>query len=218
MKVGITGWRGFIGSYLKEAIKDPILFQGDLRKIADVKEFVRSCDVIYHIAGKNRDDEGNILANNLVATGNLVMATRLLSVSPEIIFASSKQTQTNPNSEYGTTKLIEEKIVKTANKWCIFRIPNVYGERCKPFYNSVISTFAYQLAHNKQPEIKDPTVTRDFIYVQDLIELLLKYKLNEIIGIKGEKMCIGEIYQYMTSKLGQHKKLAQVLEYYRGIK
>ena len=108
MKIGITGWRGFIGSHLFKKVPDPILFQGDMRNLAEVKEFVGRCDRIYHLAGKNRAEDGQILANNLVGTGNLVLATRLLGTNPEIVFTSSKQVEWNPNSEYGLCKKIEE--------------------------------------------------------------------------------------------------------------
>ena len=93
MKIGITGWRGFIGSHLKDKIDNPVLFQGDMRNLDSVKSFVRQCDRIYHIAGKNRSIEGNIIANNLLGTANLVLACRLECVEPEIIFASSNQIQ-----------------------------------------------------------------------------------------------------------------------------
>ena len=99
MKIGITGWRGFIGSHLSARISDPMLFQGDMRDLGAVKKFVGQCDRIYHLAGKNRAEGGQILANNLVGTGNLVLATKLTGTRPEIVFASSRQAEWNPDSE-----------------------------------------------------------------------------------------------------------------------
>ena len=110
MKIGITGWMGFVGSNLSHYIQDPFLFQGNMSNLKKVRKFVKECDRIYHIAGKNRDIEGGILENNLRSTGNLILACKLENVSPEIIFISSTQVEWNPNSEYGLTKKIEEKI------------------------------------------------------------------------------------------------------------
>lgn len=214
MKIGVTGWRGFIGSYLMKKIDNPILFQGDLRKLDSVKGFVRNCDRIYHLAGRNIDKEGNIIANNLLATGNLILATKIEKVSPEIIFASSIQAVSNPNSEYGLTKLSEEGIIKKANRWCIYRVPNVYGVGGKPFYNGVVATFAYQIAHKEKVNINDPNATREFIYIDDLIGYLLKPQFGTCIYPKGEVMSIGKIYEYLTSKLGEHKNLKRCLDYY----
>lgn len=214
-KIGITGWHGFIGSYLKEKIDKPVLFKGDLKILNDVKVFVKQCDRIYHVAGLNRADEGQILANNILATGNLILASKLQQLNPQIIFISSKQVEWNANSEYGIAKTIEESIVKMFNMWCIFRVPNVYGQKCKPFYNSVVATFAYQLTHNQKVTITNPNHTREFIFVEDLVEELLKPKFSVMRNIQGKRMSVGEIYDYLTIKLGQHEKLKQCLDYWR---
>jgi UDP-2-acetamido-2,6-beta-L-arabino-hexul-4-ose reductase len=217
VKIGITGWRGFIGTHLLDRIKKAVLFTGDMCQLADVMDFIQGLDVIYHLAGKNRGDAGTILSNNLVGTANLVLATKALRVSPLIVFASSTQVQSAPNSEYGMVKLIEEKIVRKADKWCIFRIPNVYGEGCKPFYNSVVAIFAYQLTHGQSVTISNPATTREFIYIDDLVAELLNPLNHEIISPTGETLSIGQVYDFMTSKLGEHDNLKKCLYYYKGI-
>ncbi len=214
MKIGITGWRGFIGSHLLARTPDPVLFQGDMRDLGAVKEFVGQCDRIYHLAGKSRAEDGQILANNLAGTGNLVLATKLLGMNPEIVFASSKQVEWNPNLEYGLCKMIEESIVRKARKWAIFRIPNVYGPGCKPFYNSVVATFCHQLANNEPCTTHQPFATREFIYIDSLVDALAKPVLYRTIEVSGEVMSIREVYEYLTSRLGEHEKLKRCLERY----
>ena len=216
MKIGITGWRGFIGSHLStriSSISNPVLFQGDMRDLGAVKEFVGQCDRIYHLAGKNRAEDGQILANNLVGTGSLVLATKLLGHHPEIVFASSKQVEWNPNSEYGMCKLIEENIVRKASKWCIFRIPNVYGEGCKPFYNSVVATFCHQIAHEELCTTHQPFATREFVYVDDVVDALVEPIMYQVIEVSGEVMSIREAHEYLTTRLGEHEKLKKCLDY-----
>jgi len=215
MRIGITGWRGFIGSHLRERIENPVLFQGDMRDLNQVKRFVKQCDRIYHIAGKNRDNEGDILFNNVLSTGNLVLACKLQKVSPEIILLSSTQTEWNPDSEYGLTKLIEEKIVEQAEKWCIFRLPNVYGPRCKPFYNSVVATFCFQIAHGKEVMMKNPSDTREFISVDKLIECLLQPEFNEYVMPTGDVMDIRTLHDFLTVRFGEHEDLEKTLTWYK---
>lgn len=214
MKIGITGGEGFVGSYLRKKIPNAVLFEGDMKDITMVKDFVSKCDRIYHIAGLNREEEGGILSNNLRATGNLVLACKLLKMQPEIIFSSTMQVEWNPESEYGLTKSIEEEIVKKAENWCIFRIPNVYGPGGKPFYNSVVATFTSQIAHGNEITVNDPNASREFIYIDDLVEALLKPEFNEYIHPEGEELTIGQIRDYLTVDLGKHEKLKRCLDYY----
>ena len=216
MKIGITGWRGFIGSHLAKRIDNPVLFQDDMRNLDEVKEFIGQCDRIYHLAGKNRANDGEILANNLVSTGNLILATKLLEGrNPEIVFASSKQVEWNPNSEYGMTKMVEENIIRKAGKWCIFRLPNVYGPGGKPFYNSVVATFAYQIARGEPCTAHQPYATREFVYIDDLIEVLLNPAWYQVVKVAGEVLSIGEVHEYLTTRLGEHEKLKKCLDYYK---
>ena len=215
MKIGITGCRGFIGSHLTRQIDSPILFQGDMRNLNKVKEFVGQCNRIYHLAGKNRAEDGQIVANNLVATANLVLATKLLGTNPEIVFTSSKQVEWNPNPEYGMAKMIEENIIRKTAKWCVFRIPNVYGPGCKPFYNSVVATFCYQLAHKEPCTTRQPFATREFVYIDDLVDALVNPVLHQVVSVPGEVMSIREVYDYLTIRLGEHEKLKKCLDYYK---
>jgi UDP-2-acetamido-2,6-beta-L-arabino-hexul-4-ose reductase len=213
----LTGGKGFIGRHLAKCLDDPILFEGDLTSISDACEFVGDCDRIYHLAGKNREPLGEILKNNILSTSNLILATKVKKVDPEIVFASSQQVVWNGDSEYGFTKSAEEEIIKKANKWCIFRIPNVYGPGGRPFYNSVIATFCYQLSKGESVTIHDPSVRREFIFIDDLVDQLLNPEFNMLNSIKGEKMTIGEIHFLLTKGLGVHKKLQKCLQYYREV-
>lgn len=195
-------------------LDDPNLFEGDLTNIDDVCDFVKSCDRIYHLAGKNRESVGKILKNNIIITSNLILALKIKDVDPEIIFASSQQVISSSNSEYGFVKALEEEIIKKANKWCIFRIPNVYGPGGRPFYNSVIATFCYQIARKESVTVHDPSSKREFIFIDDLIDQLLHPEFNAIISLNGEIMTVSEIKYLLTEGLGMHKKLEKCLSYY----
>lgn len=216
MKIGITGGEGFIGSKLMERIDNPEIFKGDLRNLEETRNFVNVCERIYHLAGKNRDDLGEIIKNNVISTSNIILSMKLENRDPEIILSSSNQVERNSNSEYGMTKAIEEDIIKHSEKWCIFRIPNVYGPGGRPFYNSVVATFCYQVSRGEPVKINDPSVQREFIFIEDLIDYLLNPEFNKLIYPKGEVMSIGEIHEFLTTRLGEHDKIKQCLDYYNN--
>ena len=214
MRIGITGGEGFIGSYLKNKIEDPILFEGFLDDMDRVKEFVNDVDRIYHLAGLNREKPGEILKNNVSATGLLALAIVGSDTPKEVVFASSLQVETNPKSEYGLTKSIEEEIIKKCPRWCIYRIPNVYGPGGRPFYNSVVATFTYQVAKGETVTINDPTAKKEFIFIDDLVESLIHPRFNEYVKPAGEVISIGQVHEFLTSRYGEHEKLKRCLDFY----
>lgn len=168
----------------------------NLLHIDSMKLFVRDKDVILHLAGVNRTNNNDFIAVNTLGTLNLLEAIRRYSVSNEIkfIFASSLQVYgfisipkllkeffpLRPTNMYGLSKKFAEEIIYRycqdyGIKGIVLRISNVYGSRCRPFYNSVISTFIY-LALNGCPITISGSgnSSRDFIYVKDVINALLK--------------------------------------------
>jgi len=212
--IGITGVEGFIGSHLSEKFDSYVGFAGDLTSLDDVRAFVSACDIIYHLAGKNREVSGDILKNNIVSTGNIVLACMLECVTPDIYFISSNQVMWNRDSEYALAKKIEEAIICQTYGWHIERIPNVYGPGARPNYNSVVANFCYNIATGKSLVINDPNVKREFIYVEDLVNNLGNVEFNTCKIHRGEILSIGEIASFLTFGLGTHEKLAKTLDYY----
>ena len=81
------------------------------------------------------------------------------------------------NTEYGKTKLLAEKELKdlsrkNGNPVSIIRLPGVFGKWSKPNYNSVVSTFCYNVANNKTSYISDKDFEISLIYIDDVIEII----------------------------------------------
>ena len=94
-------------------------------------------------------------------------------------------------------------------------MPNVYGAGGRASYNSVVATFTYMLSHGLKVTVDNPDDTREFVFVEDLVSKLIRPKFLEYINIKGEVMSIGEIYEYLTTRLGEHKNLKKCLDFWR---
>ncbi len=203
MNIALTGSKGFIGSYLKNALED--------KRIAEVKEFdrekhslfnpkslkgfVKDVDVFFHLAGANRDSNLNLVRTNTLGTlGLLESIAKFGKKGAKIVFSSSFQVYTannevtivdeearpSPKSIYGSSKLFAEMLVKqycknNAMKGIILRLSNVYGPGGKPFYNSVIATFVHLVKKEERITIYgNGEQARDFVFVEDVVRAFEK--------------------------------------------
>jgi dTDP-L-rhamnose 4-epimerase len=94
---------------------------------------------------------------------------------------------TNPTSIYGLTKLWQEQLIQNyaANQkidYAIFRLQNVYGpeqELHNP-YTGIIGIFTSLIMQKGEVELfEDGKMTRDFVYVNDVAQALVKGICNE---------------------------------------
>lgn len=188
-KVGITGQSGFMGSHLYNYLG---LTPDDFKRIEfkkeffdsekDLKTFVKSCDVIVHIAAMNRhEDEQVIYKTNLSLVQKLIVACEATKANPKIIFSSS--TQEERDNIYGKSKrdgrkLLEDWAKKSGGSVISLVIPNVFGPFGKPFYNSVVATFCHQLANGETPVVENDSEVK-LIYINELSEIFRQYILSE---------------------------------------
>ena len=186
LKVGITGQAGFVGTHLfnflglkKEEI-ELIPFADEFYDSQEIlNDFVGKCDTIVHLAGMNRHGEPEVIyQTNIRLTTQLIEALLATNNKPHIIFSSS--TQEERDNPYGKSKkearlMLESWAEKNNAVFTGLVIPNVFGPFGRPFYNSFISTFSYQLSHEETPKI-DVDASIRFIYVIDLVN-----KIYELI-------------------------------------
>ena len=221
IRVGITGQSGFIGSHLynhlqlhKEVFEccefhDEYFFDAE-----KLQSFVKNCDAIVHLAAVNRHEDQNILyKTNMELITNLIQACETEKVFPHIIFSSSIQ-ETN-DSLYGKSKkdgrdLFISYAKKNNTSFTGFVIPNVFGEFCKPNYNSVIATFAYKLINGE-----NPTVITDryvpFIYVSSLCKLIYE----DIKSINMDKIIISKTVKVPEDFTMNVSKILTLFSYFK---
>lgn len=191
-KIGITGQSGFVGQHLYNTLG---LYPDEFVRVDFEKEyfdheskldsFVKECDVIVHLAALNRHESDQFIYDmNVSLTDKLVSALKRTHASPHILISSS--TQEERDNLYGKSKKISrEKIIHWAEenggKVTGLIIPNIFGTFSKPFYNSFIATFCYQLINNETPRV-DIDAEVKLMYVQELVEIII----NEIKTGKSE--------------------------------
>ena len=96
--------------------------------------------------------------------------------------STAGDTRENPTSVYGATKLAQENILKS---WAfsfgvpltLLRLQNVYGPGQSPFnpYTGIVVLFSRLARAQKMIELyEDGLVTRDFVYIDDVVDALVK--------------------------------------------
>ncbi len=181
--------------------------------------------VIFHLAAENSvlSPENKTLTSNVIGTYNLLNAAANLSVK-QFIFSSSgavygeidqlpitENHPTKPTSAYGISKLTSElhhALFQDQFKTSIYRFANVYG----PGQNStneggVVAIFIKKLLNNKKPFIYgDGKQTRDFVYVDDVVNALIKSL------IKPQSYTINIGSNQKTSVLGLYKLISKLMK------
>ena len=171
------------------------LIEGDLRSFHTVRDAVREVDYIQHqgaLPSVPRSVNDPITTNdvNILGTLNILEAAREFDVK-RIVYASSSSIYGDseelpkredmfilPLSPYALSKYTAERYCQIYTKIYNFetvclRYFNVFGPNQDPFsqYSAVIPKFIELIAKDKQPTIYgDGTQSRDFTYVQNVIE------------------------------------------------
>ncbi|UIR55959.1 NAD-dependent epimerase/dehydratase family protein [Sphingobacterium sp. SRCM116780] len=209
IKIGITGQNGFVGKHLFNTLGlypeefERIDFRKDFfENIQELDAFVAKCDVIVHLAAMNRHESEQVIYDtNIALAEKLIDALKRTNSQTHVLISSS--TQEERDNLYGKSKKEgRQAIVNWANdhggKATGLIIPNVFGAFGKPFYNSFVATFCYQLTHGETPAIANDGEVK-LIYVQELVD--------QIIQAIRSNVSIPELFIEATST----KKVSEVL-------
>ena len=174
--IAITGSGGFLGSHTLNALKGCIVRPITLGDYFDQDQALYAldgADKLIHIAGANRGDDVGLL--NFAFAWQL-SHTLLEANNPpsQIVFANS--TQAGNGTEYGDSKQqAAEMFCQVAQdigaEFVNLKLPNLFGEGGKPYYNMVTSTFCHLLANNQKPQIAQDKKLQ-LLYVKNAADLL----------------------------------------------
>jgi UDP-glucose 4-epimerase len=184
------------------------LIVGDILDETIAYQVTKNMDVIVHLAantgvGPSVQDPRKDCHTNVIGVFNYLDAARINKV-PRFIFASSgapageveppvhEELPPHPVSPYGASKLAGEGYCSAYHKsfgieTIALRFGNVYGPKSAK-KSSVVAKFIRKALNGEIIEIYgDGLQTRDFIYIDDLIDALISSSYTSDIG--------GEIFQ-----------------------
>lgn len=194
-KILVTGSNGFVGKNivvdLNEIKKYEVLTIDRQNSEEELKQATLKADFIVHLAGVNRPKEtSEFYEGNGGLTEKIVSFLKDENKNTPILITSS--THAEIDNDYGKSKKqSEDALIKYSDecnaKVYIFRLPNLFGKWCKPNYNSAITTFCYNIAHDLDVWVNDPSIELSLVYIDDVVESIVEcienwnmINLNEI--------------------------------------
>lgn len=223
IRVGITGQSGFIGTNLYNTLG---LYPGEFERIPfhddffhedlALRKFVKQCDVIVHLSALNRHSYPKVLYDtNMRLVKQLITSMDAEKVTPFVIFASSIQEERD--NAFGKSKrdgrlMLEDWAVRRGASFSGLILPNVYGPFAKPFNNSFVATFSYQLTHGEVPEVHQDSDVK-LVYISNLCDLIIQK-----IRTQARKV-VRLVSRYEVSWDFQHKvsEILSLLQQYREL-
>lgn len=164
MKTVITGAAGFLGwhfrcrlSVLEKWNSDVVALDRDaFNDDATLDDALNSADVVIHCAGVNRGTEKEQEEGNIALARRLVSRLASTNSQPHLVYTNS--THKRADNAYGRGKSGADEIFKIwseahGSRYTELVLPHIFGECGRPFYNSAIFTFCYQLVNGESLEV-----------------------------------------------------------------
>jgi UDP-2-acetamido-2,6-beta-L-arabino-hexul-4-ose reductase len=182
----VTGSDGFLGRNLCVALgrcEGITVLRFDVQNTtAELEQQVAQADFVFHLAGVNRPkDEKEFAEGNADLTRLLCDFAEKHNCRAPILLSSS--TQAASDNAYGKSKRAAEDALidyskRTGIPVFVYRFPNLFGKWSRPNYNSVVSTFCYNVTHDLPIQVNDPAHTVTFAYVDDVVEACVAQALG----------------------------------------
>lgn len=263
-KILVTGSDGFIGSHLTEelakkgydvkafvyynsfntwgwldtlprSIMEQIeVFQGDIRDPHGVKEAMKDCDAVFHLAALiaipfSYHSPDAYVDTNIKGTLNVLQAAkelgtdRVLVTSTSEVYGTAKYVPIDEKhpyqgqSPYSATKIGADRLAESFYR--SFSLPvsivrpfNTYGPRQSA--RAVIPTIIMQLLSGKEEiQLGSLSPTRDFNYVKDTVQGFIEiYKSKRTIGQEiniatGQEISIGKLANELITQINPKARI-----------
>ncbi len=203
MKVLVTGSEGFIAKNLianlrTDRVKNCIVYEFDVYSSEnELKEFCKNCDFVFHFAGVNRPNNSDDFNSNYLILQKVLKNLDVYGNYCPVMLSSSIQAELD--NPYGKSKLKAEIILSEScknndRKALIYRFPNVFGKWCRPNYNSVVSTFCYNISRGIPITVNDSRSVIHLVYIDDVVNEMIAAMLGHENRTDGNFCTVSPVY------------------------
>ena len=234
MKILITGGAGYIGSILSElllnknyevTILDKFIFnqnslghlahnkklniiKGDVTKISDIKNLIKTNDVVIPLAGYVGAPicKKYPRISTQVNRKSIKLMKKLLSRNQFVIYPNSnsgygttdpnkfcdENTPLNPISLYGKDKKFAEDILMERENSTVFRLATVFGTSPRMRTDLLVNNFTHKAVKFKKITIFEKSFVRNYIHVRDVARAF-------VYAIQNQKKFKNEVFNHGLS-------------------
>lgn len=216
LKIAITGTQGLLGWHAAArlhaancaarfrgepppyelALLNHSAFQNDLQ----LEDAVKGAEAVLHFAGVNRGPEAEVEAANPAIAKRLVHACQRMKVEPHIVYANS--IHADSDGPYGRSKRIAGEVLAAANGvFSDMRLPHIYGECARPYYNNVTASLIDQIWKG-EPSTINPQGHVSLLHAGAAANLAIDAVLGKWSGSvapTGRDMSIADLYDRLQN-------------------
>ena len=212
-RFAVTGARGFLGWHLRGAVQESAIDVdaipvGEAFHTPQATAAVDGAARAVHIAGVNRGTDDEVAEGNVLFAEQLAAALRAADAPPPVVvFANSIQAANG--SVYGEAKAraadtLARAAADIGAEFLDVKLPNLFGEHGRPFYNAVTATFSRLVASGQSPTVEnDKELT--LLHAQNAVDLLTGavplsgleelQRAETVSGILGRLQGYAELYR-----------------------
>ena len=176
-----TGSQGFLGWHTRAALREKGLTAQEIPvgsgfDAAGADAALSGASRLIHLAGVNRAADDEIRDGNVQFAQQIADALRRIDAPPPVVVYSNS-IQAGNGTVYGDAKAEAADILAAAAsdlglQFVDLRLPNLFGEHGRPFYNAVTATFCHILAEGGWPKVEnDKELT--LLHAQNAADLLI---------------------------------------------
>ena len=216
-RIAVTGAAGFLGWHVRCQLRarfggDPVAL--DVEEFADPVALARhlaDVDAVIHLAGVNRAaDESEVAAANPALAQRLIDALDASGNAVPIVYGNSIHSR--GDTAFGVSKreaaaILAEWGERVGAPIVDVVMPNIFGEHGRPFYNSVVATFAHLIARGESPEVVDDKEL-PLVHAQRVAAVLIDQALDPRPGqveVAATPVLVSEVAERMQAMAADYR-------------